>query len=94
MRFSGPSLTPADEQRLQTQIDCIRHLMADGEWRSVREISELVERRYGVRCPENSAQAQCRNLRKPEHGGHEVICQGHAYRMVPEVQALKQQEMF
>lgn len=52
-----------DFQRLACQIEKILTFCLDGKWHTVKEIS------LAVGCPENSAQAQLRNLRKPKHGG-------------------------
>lgn len=53
-----------DLERLQTQMSRIYRLTVDGAWRSVREISSALEIEYRVFFPENSVQAQLRNLRK------------------------------
>lgn len=55
-----------DQKRLDSQIGKILRLMLDGVWRTVNEISSMVG------CPENSAQAQLRNLRKKPNGGYTV----------------------
>lgn len=64
--FAGPAYDPAqDRQRLARQIDCIRELALDGEWRTVQKLTAALRRRYpAVGFPENSVQAQLRNLRK------------------------------
>lgn len=64
-RFAGSNYDPAqDDQRLTKQIDRIRDLMADSQWRTLSEIAAATG--YG----EASISAQLRHLTKPQHGGH------------------------
>jgi hypothetical protein len=53
-----------DLERLRTQLGRIYALVKDGEWRTVRSISRQLEEQHHVFFPENSVQAQLRNLRK------------------------------
>ena len=53
-----------DSARLTSQIETIFNLMRDGKFRSVAEIGRLTG------YPENSIQAQLRNLRKARFGSH------------------------
>lgn len=63
--FSGADFIAArDEKRLVTQLERIRDLISDGEWRTVSSMSNTLTSRYGANFPENSVQAQLRNLRK------------------------------
>lgn len=48
------------------QLTRVRTLMADGRWRTLREISRR------VRAPEQSVSARLRDLRKPRHGRYIV----------------------
>jgi hypothetical protein len=66
-RFNGPSYNAArDNARLGAQFIRIFNLMADGQWRTLREISEATG------DPEASASAQLRHARKSRFGGHTV----------------------
>lgn len=64
--FDGPDVTPADEARLQTQLQKVEAYMRDGRWRSLRQISEAAG------GSEASASARLRDLRKPRFGGYIV----------------------
>jgi hypothetical protein len=55
-----------DGARLTGQILKVYEAVKDHEWRSVKEISQIIG------APENSVQAQLRNLRKEEFGSHVV----------------------
>ena len=58
--FAGPSLEPADIERLGFQLLAVRnHMLAHG-WQTLREIADA------VRAPEASVSARLRDLRK--HG--------------------------
>lgn len=54
-----------DGQRLKTQLHRVRHLMADGSWRTLEEIRESLEAPYAS-VPAISA--RLRDLRKDKHG--------------------------
>ena len=75
-----------DYNRLKRQIDRVHGLFKDGEWRTIAEAAE----EFDPPIPENSIQAQLRNLRKGDHGGYEVPCRYRndtglsEYRLVPE----------
>ncbi len=65
--FAGADYQPGrDRERLTKQVWRVLAVLEDRQWYSVQEISRLAE------CPENSAQAQVRNLRKPQFGGHKI----------------------
>lgn len=67
VRFNGPAYTPEhDQARLSKQHDRIRDLMADGHWRTLREIADLTS------FSEASISAQLRHLRKPRFGSWNV----------------------
>ncbi len=55
-----------DLDRLTWQLDRIKKLMSDGQWRTVERISKI------VKAPECSVSAQLRNLKKPRFGGYKV----------------------
>lgn len=61
-----------DGKRLTGQIARVYLVMSDREWRSVQEIHDLIFERFKACDPENSIQAQLRNLRKSEFGCHSV----------------------
>ena len=54
-----------DEERLLTQLGCILIIVMDGRWRTGERLGIELRRKYpAVRFPDNSTQAQLRNLRK------------------------------
>lgn len=55
-----------DRDRLHRQIDAVRELMKDSEWRALETIAALVG------APEASVSARLRDLRRARHGGYEV----------------------
>jgi hypothetical protein len=70
-----------DGSRLQAQLDRVHAVMADGAWRTLRDLSE------SCGSPEASVSARLRDLRKPKFGGYEVerryVRRGlHEYRLV------------
>lgn len=65
--FNGSDYVPRyDQERLTGQIRRIFDVMADGRWRTVRQIEDLTG------DPGSSISAQLRNLRKARFGGHTV----------------------
>lgn len=65
--FNGADYVPArDNTRLTDQLNRIVNLMQDGDWRTLRQISDEAD------APEASVSAQLRHLRKPRFGGHQV----------------------
>jgi hypothetical protein len=56
----GPDVTPADRQRLHRQLDEVRHLMADGEWRTLADIEWALAHKHS----QASLSARLRDLRK------------------------------
>ena len=65
-RFDGADLTPEDHPRLAGQLAKVYAVIQSGQWYTVAQIAHLIQ------APENSVQAQLRNLRKPRFGGHTV----------------------
>jgi len=59
-----------DHNRLDKQLERVKFVMADGRWYTVCEIRETIQRVFQINEPENSIQAQIRNLRKPEFGNY------------------------
>lgn len=61
--FDGPDyVPPLDRERLTTQLMKVYSLMRDGNWRTLGEISEIIEE------PEASISARIRDLRKKKFG--------------------------
>lgn len=84
--FSGESFDAAlDEARLTSQLQRVKALMLDGQWRTLREIAAAVQ------GSEAGVSARIRDLRKPGHGGFLIERKRvgdpaaglHAYRMAP-----------
>lgn len=65
-RFDGPDIEPSDKIRLTGQLARVAELMADGQWRTLREIANHVG------CSEAGASARLRDLRKPRNRSHRV----------------------
>lgn len=65
--FNGSDYVPErDDARLLTQLDEIRDLMLDGQWRSLNEIESITGH------PPASISAQLRHLRKERFGSYTV----------------------
>ncbi len=65
--FGGVTYEPElDESRLHAQLNRVRKLMGDAEWRTLFEISAV------TRDPEQSISARLRDFRKERFGGHTV----------------------
>jgi len=61
--FDGATyLANRDEERLARQLARVRGAVADGNWRSLAEISRLTS------APQASVSARLRDLRKPRYG--------------------------
>lgn len=66
-RFNGPEYQSRfDLERLSKQHERVKTAMIDGEWRTIKEISEITQ------DPEASVSAQLRHLRKPRFGSYIV----------------------
>ena len=66
-RFNGSDYDHVrDGPRLSSQLERVYHLMADGQARTLGEISDLTG------DPHASVSAQLRHLRKTRFGGHSV----------------------
>ena len=66
-RFDGSDIVDArDRPRLAGQLRRIFAYMKDGNWYTLRSIAE------GTKCPEASASAQIRNLKKKRFGEHTI----------------------
>ncbi len=69
--FDGETYEPAlDGERLQSQLERVRALMADGQWRTLGEISKAIYDRDGIH--EAGISARLRDCRKVRHGAHIV----------------------
>jgi hypothetical protein len=63
--YNGPEyIQDRDFDRLHRQTKRVFNVVKDGEWRTIQQIARLAE------CPENSASAQLRHLRKTRFGSH------------------------
>lgn len=85
--FSGADYDPSrDEARLTKQIDCIVAGTADQAWRTIQKLTaELRKAHPSVGFPENSVQAQLRNLRKIGYTveRRHIACGLFEYRVLP-----------
>jgi hypothetical protein len=63
---SGIPLTREDHVALGEQLLLVLGVLLDGKVHTVADIAAQID------APENSVAAQCRNLRKPKHGGYDV----------------------
>ncbi len=65
--FDGATYSPVlDHIRLTGQLQRVFNIMKDGHWRSLRMLSMLAD------CPEASASARLRDLRKEKFGAFQV----------------------
>ncbi len=66
-RFNGSDYDPSlDDKRLETQMGKVYSCMIDGSWRTLWQISKMIDE------PEASISAQLRHLRKPRFGSYQV----------------------
>jgi hypothetical protein len=75
MKFSGHHYNPkVDKARLSSQIARVLTALEErpDQWLTVVEIAAIINVPGEPYAPENSIQAQIRNLRKPENG-HYII---------------------
>jgi hypothetical protein len=71
-RFDGATYDPdRDGERLTRQARLVFRLMRDGQWHTLPEITDRLER-LGWHEPEQSISARLRDLRKAKFGGHTV----------------------
>lgn len=75
MYFDGSTYEHTrDGARLGDQMMAVLSVMADGQWRTLKQLAAAVE------APEASVSARLRDLRKPRFGGHRVerryVCKG------------------
>jgi len=67
MYFDGATYEHArDGARLGDQMMAVLSVMADGQWRTLKQLAAAVD------APEASVSARLRDLRKPRFGGHTV----------------------
>ena len=67
LRFDGSDYVhKRDGIRLTGQLERVFDVMKNGQWITLRELADR------SRCPEASASAQLRNLRKERFGGFEI----------------------
>jgi hypothetical protein len=66
-QFDGATFQPErDGERLTRQLDRVKELMLDGQWRSLPQIAALVG------GSEAGVSARLRDLRKPRNGAYTV----------------------
>jgi len=66
-KVKGTTFDPAlDGPRPGRQLADVRRVMGFGQWLTLAEIATITG------APEASVSARLRDLRRPEHGGHEV----------------------
>lgn len=70
--FGGTTVTENDTERLTTQLDAVKQVMADGAWRNLERIAEVVFLLTGKKATEASVSARLRDLRKDKFGGYTV----------------------
>lgn len=81
--FNGPDYVPErDDARLTGQLERVRNCMADGQWRTLADISRITN------DPEASISAQLRHLRKKRFGSFQVSKEYlglglYRYRLLP-----------
>lgn len=85
LHFHGETFDPAlDGPRLISQLEAVRALMIDGQWRTLPFIAGYVQ------GSEAGVSARLRDLRKPQHGRYQVerrrVMGGlYEYRVLPPV---------
>ncbi len=86
-RFDGETYEPArDRDRLNFQLDRVRKLMADGQWRTLKNIAK------NVGGSEASVSARLRDLRKDRFGGMSVT-RRYVRQGIFEYQVVQRQEI-
>lgn len=69
IKFGGTTYVPIhDEKRLQSQLERIKRLMSDNQWRTLTEIQKAIQLDQYV--SETSISARLRDLRKKKFGGY------------------------
>jgi hypothetical protein len=69
MSFGGKTFDEGqDGTRLRRQLNAVRVVMFDGQWRTLKQLSKEVAAR-DVTAPEASVSARLRDLRKKQFGG-------------------------
>jgi len=86
----GPAyVEKRDGKRVARQMDRVRDLMLDGQWRTLDDISAELERRHRQeRFPQGSVSAQLRHLKKARFGSFrlekEYVGEGlYRYQLLP-----------
>lgn len=70
--FGGTTVTENDTERLTTQLDAVKQVMADGQWRTLKQIADIVHLLTGKKATEASVSARLRDLRKVKFGSYTV----------------------
>ena len=61
-----------DEERLRTQLTCVKEIMADRKWRTLSSIQAALLVQYGKKGSEAGISARLRDLKKPQFGSHKM----------------------
>lgn len=64
--FDGAESKVADNERLLSHFESCFNLMVDSNWRTLKEISEI------IKAPEATVSAMLRSFRRPKFGSHIV----------------------
>lgn len=73
MPFDGKTYErDTDKPRLLSALNAVREIMADGKWRSLRELHMDIMTRHNKHVSESGISARIRDLRKLKFGGFEV----------------------
>lgn len=70
---NAATLEADDTPRLQSQLDAVREIMLDGQWRTLGALAAEARATTGRRATEASVSARLRDLRKSKFGGHTVL---------------------
>lgn len=71
--FDGETYEPAlDRDRLVTQLEAVRQIMADGRWYAIAVLARGCKSLTGKHATEASVSARIRDLRKRKFGGHAI----------------------
>ena len=49
-----------------TTLKAVKNIMGDGQWHTISEVAKR------AKCPENTASATMRSLRRPSYGGNKL----------------------
>lgn len=73
---------------MKTTLEMVREVMDRGEYVTPFAIQSSIRVKYGVQVSDSAITARIRDLRKPQFGGHTILCRtkanskGHEYQMI------------